>query len=107
MEKLIEFNYVIYLNDDTPGTPEEEKLKDLGINIEEENKETEKIVVYSFLPTDIVELRDTFIKYKQNWHRAVVASYLANDKVLIETPPLFITREDFKREVNEQNQKST
>lgn len=100
MEEQLEFEVVIYLKDSSKDL-EIEKYLDMGIDIPEEELE-ERIVKYSFNPTKILEVRQTFVKYRGDWRDAVIVTYGDRD---FETPPLLTTFEEFKRKVNEHNKK--
>lgn len=107
MERLIEFNCIVYLKNDK-AQEEVRKFEDMGMTFPvEEQENEEKIVKYSFDASKIAEIRETFIKYKGEWQNAVCATFAMTDKVITETPPLLISYEDFKRKVNEHNQKNS
>ena len=57
----------------------------------------EKFVKYSFDPSSISEVRQTFIKYKDEWLDAVVVTFGENN---LETPPLIIHYDKFKIMIN-------
>lgn len=107
MEELLEFDCVIYLNN-TKENQEAEKLRDMGINVpEEDGTKEEKIVKYSFNAKNIVEVRETFVEYQNEWQPAVCVMFGALDRVMTETPPLLTTYGEFKRRLNEYNKEST
>jgi len=107
MESLLEFNCIVYLKNDEADS-QAEKFVDMGIPVPEEIEEQEeRIVKYSFDASNIAEVRETFIKYKGEWEDAVCATFAMTDKVITETPPLLVSYEEFKRKVNEYNQKSS
>ena len=97
MEKLIEFSCVVYLTD----SEEDEKLQEMGVQVNSARKE--KIVRYSFNPTLITEVRETFVKYEGEWYDAVIVTFTENN---YETPPLVITYDEFKQRINEHNKKN-
>lgn len=100
MEEQLEFEVVIYLKDSSKDL-EVEKYLDMGIDYVPEEQE-ERIVKYSFNPTKILEVRQTFVKYRGDWRDSVIVTY-GDDN--FETPPLLATFEEFKRKVNEHNKK--
>src|SRR5699024_3611967 len=93
MEEQLEFEVVIYLKDSSKDL-EIEKYLDMGIDYVPEEEQEEKIVKYSFNPTKILEVRQTFVKYRGDWRDSVVVTY-GDDN--FETPPLLTTFEKFKR----------
>lgn len=108
MENLLEYKVVIYLNN-AKAEEQAEKYRDLGIQIPEEEQEVEeKIVKYSFnISGEIVEIRETFVKYLSEWLPAICVSFTTKEGTFIDTPPLLVTYEEFKRNLNEHNKKNT
>ena len=98
MDKMLEFEILVILQDD-----QTQKWEDMGIIPNEEHME-QRFVKYAFDPTTIVEIRQTFVKYKQEWLDAIVCTYTENN---FETPPLLIHYKEFKRMLDEYNKKST
>lgn len=102
----MEFDCIVYLMDDK-SEEELEKYENLGIELpEEEEYEDQKIVKYSFDASNIVEIRQTFIKYKDNFMDAVCVTFLM-DRVPSTTPPLLISYNNFKEKLNEYNKKGS
>ena len=98
MDKMLEFEILVILQDD-----QTQKWEDMGIILSEDHME-QRFVKYAFDPTTIVEVRQTFVKYKQEWLDAVVCTYTENN---FETPPLLVHYKEFKRMLDEYNKKST
>ena len=98
MDKMLEFEILVILQDD-----QTQKWEDMGI-IPSEGHMEQRFVKYAFDPTTIVEVRQTFVKYKQEWLDAVVCTYTENN---FETPPLLVHYKEFKRMLDEYNKKST
>ena len=98
MDELLEFKIIVILQDDSA-----QKFIDMGITPTEDSI-TEKFVKYSFDATKISEIRQTFIKYKEQWLDAVVVTYGEDN---YETPPLIIHYDEFKKQLNEHNKKNT
>ena len=98
MDKLIEFQVLVILHDDNV-----QKLLDMGITPTGDTLD-EKFVKYSFDPSLISEVRQTFIKYKDEWLDAVVVTFGENN---FETPPLIVHYDKFKKMINEHYTKST
>ena len=103
IKNLIEFNIVSILVDDSVDR-EREKYLEMGMDIPEDKSQEEKIVKYAFDCSKIVEVRQTFVRYKGEFLPAVVATY---SKDLLYTPPLLTTFEEFKNKVNEHNKQNT
>lgn len=97
MENLLEFKIVITLVDN-----EVQKLYDMGIVPNDENA-NEKMVKYCFDVSNIVEMRQTYVKYKEQWLDAVVVSY---SEEYIMTPPLVIHYDELKKILNEHHNKN-
>src|SRR5690606_9420204 len=97
MKNLLEFEVVVYLKDDPQDLEQLEKLQDLGLNIPQDEDEdlNDRIVSYSFSPDQIIEVRQSFVKYKGNWENAVVCGF-TKGKYNFETPPLLVDYEEFK-----------
>ena len=98
MDKMLEFEILVILQDN-----QTQKWKDIGIIPSEDHME-QRFVKYAFDPTTIVEVRQTFVKYKQEWLDAVVCTYTENN---FKTPPLLVHYKEFKRMLDEYNKKST
>ena len=98
MDNLIEFKILVILQNDNI-----QKLLDMGIEPSEETTD-QKFVKYSFDPTNIVEVRQTYVEYKGEWLDAVVVTFTENN---YETPPLLVHYDKFKTMINEHNTKST
>lgn len=96
MDKMLEFEILVILQDD-----QTQKWEDMGI-IPSEDYMEQRFVKYAFDPTTIVEVRQTFVKYKQEWLDAVVCTYTENN---FETPPLLVHYKEFKRMLDEYNKK--
>ena len=60
MRDFLEYGVVVELKDD-----QAQKWEDMGIS-PQENQKDERITMYSFVATDIIEYRQTFVKYKSN-----------------------------------------
>ena len=65
---------------------------------------TFKFVKYSFDPSTIVEMRQTYVEHEGEWLDAVVCTFTDNN---FETPPLIVHYNEFKRMLNEYNKKNT
>ncbi len=102
MKNLIEFDVVVYLQDDKVQK-EMEKYMEMGVHPPEQEQQ-EKIVKYAFDCSNIIEVRQTFVMYKGGWKDAIVATI---SEPLYETPPLLTTYKAFKEKVNEHNKKNT
>ena len=98
MDKMLEFEILVILQDD-----QTQKWENMGIIPNEEHME-QKFVKYAFNPTTITEVRQTFVKYGQEWLDAVVCTFTENT---LETPPLLIHYDKFKKMLDEYNKKST
>lgn len=92
--KLLEFNVVVQMK-----TAPDSILEELGIE-QEENRE-ERIVTYAFNPDTILEIRESFVMYKEEWTDATVCTLGVEGSPVYETPLLLISYEDFKQRVNE------
>lgn len=68
MDKMLEFEILVILQDD-----QTQKWEDMGIIPSEDNME-QRFVKYAFDPSTIVEMRQTFVKYKEEWLDAVVCT---------------------------------
>lgn len=98
MARLLEFDVVAYLKDDKKKE-EQDKYREMGINISSEEEEREeKLVKYAFDPTTLTEVRQTFVMYQGKWQDAVVATVA---EPLYETPPLLVNYEQFKQKFKE------
>ncbi len=105
MEKLLEFDCIVYLSKPSEDR-QAEKYRDLGINMpEEDEQEGEKIVKYAFDASKVIEVRETFAYYKSEWIPATGVVYMVGD-IVADTPPLLIAYKDFKNILNEHIQKS-
>ena len=98
MDKLIEFQVLVILHDDNV-----QKLLDMGI-IPTGDTLDEKFVKYSFDPSTIVEMRQTYVEHEGEWLDAVVCTFKDNN---FETPPLLVHYNEFKKMLNEYNKKNT
>lgn len=98
MNKLLEFEILVVLRDE-----QTRKWEDMGIMPSEEEQE-HRFVKYSFDASTIVEIRQTFVKYKGEWLDAVVCTYTENN---FETPPLLVEYNRFKEMLDEYNKEST
>ena len=97
MDKMLEFEILVILQDD-----QTQRWEEMGIIPNEEDRE-QRFVKYAFNPTTIVEVRQTFVKYKQEWLDAVVCTFTENN---FETPPLLVHYDKFKRMLDEYNKKN-
>ena len=98
MNRMLEFEVLVILQDD-----QTQKWEDMGITPSEDNME-QRFVKYSFDPSTVVEMRQTFVEYKGEWLDAVVCTYTENN---FETPPLLVHYNEFKRMLDEYNKEST
>lgn len=98
MSKLLEYNIVLYLKNDKADR-ELEMYEDMGIEVPQEQVK-EKIVKYSFYPKNIKEIRQSFVSYNGEWLDATVCIY---SEQLLETPPLLVEYEEFKKAIDEYN----
>lgn len=97
MSKYLEYDVVIYLEKSQEEKQELEKLKEMGIPVSKEDQEKEeKTAKYSFDPSTIVEMRQTYVKFMGEFRDAVVVSFT---KHIYETPPLLVTYEQFKKDL--------
>lgn len=98
MNKMLEFEVLVILQDD-----QTQKWENMGIIPSEDSME-QRFVKYSFDPSTIVEMRQTFVKYQEEWLDAVVCTFTENN---FETPPLLVHYDKFKRMLDEYNKEST
>ena len=97
MNKMLEFEIIVILQDD-----QTEKWESMGITPDENNLE-KRFVKYSFDPSTIIEIRQTFVMYKQRWLDAVVCVFTDQN---LETPPLLVHYDKFKRMLDEYNKEN-
>jgi len=102
INRLIEFDVIIYYSE-ADREREVEKYLDLGMEPPPHASNTEEIVKYYFDCSDITEIKQTKILYRDNWKDAVVVTFSSRH---IMTPPLLCTIEEFKAKVNEHNKKN-
>lgn len=100
----MEFDYVIYLNN-TKEQESNSKLRELGLEVTESDLKEERIAKFSFDVSSIAEIRETFVDYNDSWESAVCCVYVCNN-VTIDTPPLLIGYEEFKKRIDEYNKES-
>ena len=93
-DKFLEFDVVIYYVDE-----QTRKFEEMGL----EPVKEERIVKYSFDATKVLEIRQTFVNYKEEPVDAVVVTWGDN----YETPPLMISYDEFKVKYNEYYKKDT
>lgn len=98
MNELLEFQVLIMIQDDSA-----QKFLDMGITPTESSLE-ERFVKYSFDPSYIAEIRQTFVRYKGEWVDSVVVTFTENN---YETPPLIVHYDEFKKILNEHNTKNS
>ena len=98
MNKMLEFEVLVILQDD-----QTQKWENMGI-IPSEDSIEQRFVKYAFDPSTIVEMRQTFVKYQEEWLDAVVCTFTENN---FETPPLLVHYNKFKRMLDEYNKEST
>lgn len=98
MENFLEFEVLIVLKNE-----QTQKLIDMGIDPTEIRME-HKFVKYSFDPSTIVEMRQTYVEHEGEWLDAVVCTFTDNN---FEIPPLIVHYNEFKRMLNEYNKKNT
>lgn len=98
MENFLEFEVLIVLKNE-----QTQKLIDMGIDPTVIRME-HKFVKYSFDPSTIVEMRQTYVEHEGEWLDAVVCTFTDNN---FETPPLIVHYNEFKRMLNEYNKKNT
>lgn len=94
---MIEYTCVGYLSKDDK---EIERYEDFNIPIPEESQ-MEKIVLYSFKPYEIIEVRETFVTYEDEWQPAVAITYSSKDGNVFYTPALLVSYTEFKKRLNE------
>lgn len=94
INKFIETEVVIYLD----GESEEDiRLQEMGIyNREEDNKEEDRIVKYSFWLDNLIEVRQSLVYFNGEWLEAVVVT-CGNTETgkLWKTPALLIPYNQF------------
>lgn len=106
--KKLEFTVISYLNQSDQEKEQEEKLRDLGLPVEEADKE-ERLTAYVCMPDKIVEYRETLVKYKGELHPAAAILFMTEGKVF-ETPILLTTITELEEKITEyyeSNQKNT
>lgn len=102
MKDLLKFEVVVYLRGDRETN---DILNDLELNYQDtEDITVDRIVSYSFEPDDIIEIRETFVKYNGEWREAVMCSFLRGN-YNYQTPPLLTTYEELKTQLDEYNKK--
>lgn len=101
MERLLEYTVVTYLRDDK-AKEEQDKYREMGIPMDsEEVEKEERLLKYCFDPSEVIEVRQTFVTYQGRWEDAVVVS-ITNK--LYETPPLLVSYDEFKKDLKEWNE---
>lgn len=94
MQEYLEYGVVIELKDD-----QAQKWEDMGMQPREEFKD-ERVTMFSFIAQEVIEYRQTYVKYKGEWRDCVVCVYKHDDTVF-DTPALLVSYEQFKKDLND------
>ena len=99
MSKLnkLEYNVIVSFRNSQKQEEENERLRDLGLPIDDTPQRPERMVKYSFCPEDIVEYRQTFITFRDQEMDGVVCMF--TNQYVHETPILLVHYDQFEKDL--------
>lgn len=106
MINYLEYDVIVIMRDDDDKIEEKRLLENMGMPIPEGDTEERK-VKYSFTPSKLIGIRETFVKYQGNKLPGVIVELSVHP---YETPVLLVEYKEFKgqlKEWNENNKKIT